>query len=101
MLAVHVSTSVLRVLFLRVRSIQSILNCASTAVVAQVFVLQRLSTRDNQSIRNKNQRDCAIIDPVSINLPPAMKNILHFITKATIITLIAVVAYWIYTMIVR
>ena len=47
LLAVHVLMSVLRVQSQRVRSILSTQNFASIAVLAQVYVLQRLSTRHN------------------------------------------------------
>ena len=93
MLAVHVSTSVLRVLFLRVRSIQSILICASTAVVAQVFVLQRQFTRVNCCVNNfkghlKKRPFFMYIDN--------MKTILHVLVKSAIIVAVAVVCYYIY-----
>ena len=46
--AVPASTSALRAQFQKARSILLTPNCASTAVLAQVYALRRLSSRDNK-----------------------------------------------------
>ena len=96
LLAVHVSTSVHRVQFQRAKSIQSTRTCASTAVVVQVFVLQRLSTKDNciekaRRVTPKSPFFCLI----GINANK-MKNLLHIIIKSAMITAIGIACYYLY-----
>ena len=95
LLAVHVSTSVLRVQFQRVRSIQSTQNSASIAVLAQVFVLQRLSTRVNnaEETRFRGYFVCPLFNLEHKN----MKHIIHIIVKSAIITAVGIACYFIYT----
>ena len=97
MLAVHVSTSVLRVLFQRARSIQSTPNSASIAVLVQVFVLQRLSTKVNKAA-DKHSRGTVKVPLFYLSYKSySMKTLIHIIVKSAIITAIGVACYFIYT----
>ena len=98
LLAVHVSTSVLRVQFLRVRSIQSTQSSALTAVLVQVFVLQRLSTRVNkQSKTSIRKRGALTSGPLFCKQHKTMNKIVGAIIKHAIIIAVAVACYFIYT----
>ena len=98
MLAVLVSMSVLRVLFLRVRSILLTPNCALIAVAVQAFVLHRLYTRDNSSAFSNLTGAALCKCPLCFY--KMMKLLLHILAKSAIITAIGVVAYHIYMYIV-
>ena len=98
MLAVLVSTSVHRVQFQRVRSIQSTQNSALTAVLAQVFVLQRLSTRVNNAEQQEFIRGYGTYPLFKYpDKEDSMKALIHIIVKSIILTAIGVACYFIYT----
>ena len=91
--------SVLRVLFLRVRSIQLTPNCALIAVAVQAFVLQRLYTRDNSNAFFKHHGG-GLVQVPPLFFYGIMKLLLHILAKSAIITAIGVVAYHIFMYIV-
>ena len=90
--------SVLRAQFQRVRSTQSTLSFALIAVLAQVFVLQRLSTRVNNAEQQEFIRGYCTYPLFKYpDKEDSMKALIHIIVKSIILTAIGVACYFIYT----
>ena len=97
MLAAHVSANVLLRLFQRVQSTQSTQTSAWIAVLAQVYVLRKLSTRVNTKQTSIGKGNAFKVLPFfDKQTKDTMNKTLGLIIRHAIIIAVGVICYFIY-----